>query len=142
MELKREELFNNGTAVVYYLPDYKLIENVWLKKAALDSEAYRKPFLVALDFVKNNENKVVYYLSDIRNQGVVPVTEKTWFRNVAFPQAAEAGVRYGAVVTNANIFKIYYMNAIIKVGNVFNLPVKTFSDWQKAFDWLVGQNLH
>jgi hypothetical protein len=140
MDIERQEIFNNGTAVVYYLPEYKLVENVWQKKVALDSEAYRKPFLAALEFVK--EKPVVYYLSDIRNQGVVPVSEKNWFRTVAFPQAAAAGVKYGAVVTYANIFKIYYMNAIIKVGNVFNLPVKTFSDWQKAFDWLVGQKVH
>ena len=61
MDIERQEIFNNGTAVVYYLPEYKLVENVWQKKVALDSEAYRKPFLAALEFVK--EKPVVYYYS-------------------------------------------------------------------------------
>jgi hypothetical protein len=140
MKYKKEEIFNNGTAIVFYWPEVKLIENKWLKKIALDSQAYRTPFLKAIEFAKN-EN-VLYYLSDIRNQGVVPVKEKTWFRTEMFPKAIDVGVKFGAVVTTANVFKTYYMNAIIKAGNMSNFPVKTFNDYDKAISWLLQHNIH
>jgi len=140
MNNEKIEIFNNGIAIVNYIKKIKLIENIWIKKVALNSEAYREPFITALDFAK--ENEVKYFLSDIRNQGVIPVTEKKWFREVIFPQAAKAGVQFGAVVTTGNVFKTYYMNAIIKVGNVFDLPVKTFNDYDKTVNWLINHNVH
>lgn len=140
MNYKKIEIFNNKKAIVNYIDELKLVENLWISKVALDSNAYREPFIAALDFA--SKNSVKYFLSDIRNQGVVPVTEKKWFREVIFPKAAEYGVQYGSVVTSGNVFKTYYMNAIIKVGNVFNLPVKTFNDYEKAFNWLIDHKVH
>ncbi len=130
-------VFENNSAIVYYIKEHKMIENIWIKKVALDSAAYREPFLKSLEYAKDNE--VELFLSDIRNQGVVPVTEKKWFREIAFPSAAKLGVKYGSVVTTGNVFKTYYMNAIIKAGNVFELPVKTFNNYERAFNWLVTQ---
>lgn len=135
-----QEIFNNGTAVVHFYIDLKLLKVSWLTKIALDSEAYRKPFLFCIEYA--SKTACVLFLSDIREQGVVPVTEKQWFRDVVFPKAASLGVKFGAVITSANVFKTYYMNAIIKIGSVFNLPVKTFNDEKKAMDWLINQNAH
>ncbi len=135
MDYIKEEIFNNGTAALYYWPEVKILENRWLKKVALDSEAYRKPFIAALKFAE--EKPVVYYLSDLRNQGVVPIAEKNWFKNEVLPRAAELGLKYGAVVTAGNVFKTYYMNAMIKVGNIFHVPVKTFNNIDKAVNWLL-----
>jgi len=133
------ELFNNGIAIVHFYPELKLLKVSWSQKMALDSEAYRKPFLFCLQYAESNS--CVFFMSDIREQGVVPVTEKQWFRDVVFPKAASLGVKFGAVITSTNVFKTYYMNAIIKFGNVFNLPVKTFNDEKKALDWLINQNV-
>lgn len=135
MDYKKEEIFNNGIAVIYYWPEVKLLENQWLKKVALDVDAYRTPFIEALNFA--NKNKIVYYLSDIRNEGIVPVSEKNWFKNEILPKAIEKGLQFAAVVTSGNVFKTYYMNALIKVGNIFELPIKTFNDYQKAIEWLL-----
>lgn len=140
MNYEKKEIFNNKTAIVYYIEELKLAENIWVNKVALDSTAYREPFLATLKLAE--ETSVKYFLSDIRNQGVVPVSEKKWFKEVVFPQAAASGVKFGAVITTGNVFKTYYMNAIIKVGNVFDLPVKTFNDYEKAFNWLIAHNVH
>lgn len=140
MNYQKKEIFKNKTAIVYYTEELKLVENIWVNKVSLDSNSYKQPFLASLKLAE--ETSVKYFLSDIRNQGVVPVSEKKWFKEVVFPQAAALGVKYGAVITTGNVFKTYYMNAIIKVGNVFNLPVKTFNDYKKAFNWLIKHNIH
>ncbi len=140
MTYKKIEIFKNKVAVVNFYDEIKLVENLWIKKEALNSEAYREPFQKAINFAK--KNKVKYFLSDIRNQGVIPVSEKKWFREYVFPQADKLGVGFAAVVSTANIFKTYYMNAIIKVGNVYNLPVKTFNNYDKAFEWLINHKIH
>ena len=140
MEHKKIEIFNNDISAVYYHPEIKLIENKWLKKIALNVEEYRTPFLKAIEFAK--ENEVYYYMSDIRNQGVVPVSEKNWFRNEILPKAISVGLKYGAVVTSDNVFKTYYMNAIVKAGSINDFAVKTFTDYDKAVAWLLEHNIH
>ncbi|MEA3451647.1 MAG: hypothetical protein U9Q83_07055, partial [Bacteroidota bacterium] len=74
---------------------------------------------------------------DIRNQGVVPVSEKNWFKNEVLPEGIQQGLKAAAVITSGNVFKTYYLNAIIKVGNIFKLPIKTFNNSEKALNWLL-----
>jgi len=136
MDYQKQETFKNGYSAVYYYEQLKLIENKWLEDVSLSSEEYREPFKHALDFAK--ENNVDFFLSDIRQQGVIPVSEKKWFKEVVFPEAAKLGVKYVAIVTTSNIFKTYYINAITKLGNVNDIPVKTFNDYERAFKWLIS----
>lgn len=138
MNYEKQEIFNNNLAVVNYFPEISLVENIWIKKVALDSFSYRESFLFTLEFLK--KNKFDLYLSDIREQGAVSVTEKKWFREVVFPEAVKGGVKFASVITGSNPFKNYYMNAIIKVGGSFGMPVKLFSDYEKGVEWLVKLN--
>jgi len=135
MEYKKVEVCNNETAIVNYWPEIKLIEIRWIKKVALDSELYRQPFLKALEFGKTNS--VELFLSDISNQGVVPVSEKNWFKNTVLQESIKLGLKSAAVITSGNVFKTYYLNAVIKVGNIFDLPIKTFTNKEKAINWLL-----
>ncbi len=132
-------IFKDEIVETTYFPEIFLVENKWLKKVAFQQDLYRSTFMRVIDFAK--ENRVDFFLSDIRNQGVVPTSEKNWFKDVILPLAVEVGIKYGAVITTGNVFKTYYMNTIIKVGNVFDLPIKLFTDRDKAVAWLVNHNV-
>ena len=137
--MDKKFIFQDEIVETIYFPDIFLVENKWLKKIAFQQDIYRSTFMRVIDFAR--ENRVDFFLSDIRNQGVVPTSEKNWFKDVVLPLAVEVGVKYGAVITTGNVFKTYYMNAIIKVGNVFDLPIKLFTDREKAVNWLVNHKI-
>ncbi len=134
--MEKEIIFQNEIVETIYFPKIYLVENKWLQKAAFQEEVYRTTFTRVIDFAR--QKRVDFFLSDIRNEGVVPTSEKNWFKNVILPLAVEVGIKYGAVITSGNVFKTYYMNAIIKMGSIFDLPIKLFTDREKAIKWLTS----
>jgi hypothetical protein len=135
MNYEKEEIFNNGITVINFYPEIGLLETLWVKLVPLDTKLYKEPFIHMMEFIQKTQCRL--YLSDITMQGVVPTEDKKWFREVAFPSAVNAGIKFGAVITGNNAFKNFYLNAVIKVGKVFDLPVKVFSNYEKGVDWLV-----
>jgi hypothetical protein len=137
--MEKEIIFQNKIVETIYFPEIYLVENKWLEKVAFQQEVYRTTFMRVVDFAR--QKRVDFFLSDIRNQGVVPTSEKNWFKNVILPLAVEVGIKYGAVITSGNVFKTYYMNAIIKMGSIFDLPIKLFTDREKAIKWLTSREI-
>lgn len=127
-------IYEDEYAIVYYWPDKKIIENKWKKEAILNEATYHKPFIKAIEFAK--KNTVYYFISDVRLEGVVPYKEKKWFKEFTIHAAIEKNVKLAAVISNYNIFKTYYVNAIIKFGNNMGFPIKIFNKYSKALKWI------
>jgi len=127
-------IYEDDIVVVKYWQEKKIIENKWKKQSILDEESYRKPFLEAINFSKKND--VYYFISDIRQEGIVSHKEKKWFKEYTIPTALEHNIKLAAIITNYNIFKTYYINALIKLGNNMNFRIKMFNKYSKALRWI------
>jgi hypothetical protein len=75
-------------------------------------------------------------LSDITNQGVISPDNRKWFEKEMMPQAVEAGLKRGAIVTSGNAFKLYYINLILSAVNKFPIATKLFNNQKDALTWL------
>jgi hypothetical protein len=97
-------------------------------------EEYQKPFLAMLDY--GARYPVDSMLSDISNQGIISPDNRKWFEKEMMPRAVQAGLQRGAIVTNGNAFKLYYINLILSAVNKFPIATKLFNNQQDALSWL------
>jgi hypothetical protein len=127
--------FESSCAQVYYLPDLGIGKIIW--RGSVTQEEYKKPFLALVDLASKGK-KVLRFLSDTRNQGVVSLESRKWFEKEMVPLAIVQGLMRGAVVSNSNMFKTYYINLILSTTQKLNRPFKVFNDEQKAIEFLMA----
>jgi hypothetical protein len=131
-----EKLIFEGKCVkVFYDSSLHLGKVIWNGNPSI--EEYKQPYEFMLDFAKTNQ--VDNFLADTINQGVVSPEARKWFETSVFPRAVALGLKRGAVVSSANAFKKYYLNAILSAINKFGVPVKIFSDTESAVGWFKSQ---
>ncbi len=130
----QEVLFIDESYVkVSHIPEYELIKAVW--NGQINSEKYRGTYSRILDYQRDNKLPITNYMVDMRNQGVVNPNDRKWFETVAMPTAIKQGLKHAAVVTDANVFKKYYLNLILKAMNKFGVPMKLFGTEEEAISW-------
>lgn len=125
---------NDKFAKVDFYAKTKHIELVW-KTKAVRSEDYRQVFLDILEFTKNNDFS--FFLTDIRNLGVVSPNDRKWLQQIAFKQAVEQGLTKAAVILEGNPFKTYHMNILLKFVTTAGMKMKVFTNYDKAKNWLL-----
>jgi hypothetical protein len=125
-------VFNAPYATVTYDPAKRLLLLIWDGNPAKDE--YRKPFQAMLDFGKRTP--VDSMLSDISKQGIISPENRKWFEKDMMPEAVRAGLKRGAIVTNGNAFKLYYINLILSAVNKFPITTKLFNNQPDALQWL------
>jgi hypothetical protein len=127
-----QEIFRTTYAYVTFDPAKRLLVLIWTGNP--NKEEYKKPFLEMLQF--GATNPVDSMLSDISNQGIVSPESRKWFETDMMPKAAAAGLKRGAIVTNGNAFKLYYINLILSAVNKFPITTKLFNNQKDAFAWI------
>lgn len=110
---------------------FRLMRIEW--KQEITSEQYRVVFNTALEFGRNN--RVEYFLSDIRNQGVVIPTDRKWFEEVVIPHAVKLGLLTAAIIFSGNVYQKFYLNHIYAKIRKYNLPLKFFTSDSEAEEW-------
>lgn len=118
---------------VYY-PELELMHFIWRQRTT--GEPYRKAFSDAVEFAKTHKSK--YFLSDIRNQGIVGPDDRKWFESVALPGAIEQGLQRVAMIFDGNVFKMHYINMILKHVVDKGIPMKFFKEKDLAAEWLLS----
>jgi len=126
-------IYEEPYVIVTYIPRFKLVKIVWDGNISL--EMYQKAFTLALDFQAKELVPVYNFLSDIRKQGLVNPENRKWFEQYALPRAVNQGLRRGAVISDANVFKKYYINLILQSTNRFKLPFRFFDEIDEALAW-------
>lgn len=121
-------------AMVALYEDIHLITVTW-KEKSLSFSDYKHPFVVALNYQKDSKTPIFNYISDVRKQTVVSPQYRKWFQDTALPRAVNQGLKRGAVVTDANVFKRYYLNHIMNSTKHFGLPLKMFKQPENALKW-------
>lgn len=125
-------IFQAAYAVVTYDPAKQSMMLVWDGRPSPDE--YKKPFMAMLEYSKSHP--VDSMLSDISKQGIISPDNRKWFEKEMMPQAVLAGLKRGAIVTNGNAFKLYYINLILSAVNKFPIETKLFNNRQTALAWL------
>ncbi|MDN4164362.1 STAS/SEC14 domain-containing protein [Cytophagales bacterium LB-30] len=122
---------------VIYVEEMKLGKIIWHGNPS--REEYKKPFLTLVDWAKKG-HEVTRFLSDTRNQGVVSPENRKWFETEMVPSAISVGLKRAAVLTDSNVFKMYYLNMILSALNKFNMPFKIFNEETKAIEFLMSES--
>ncbi len=131
------KIFDNNFAYSTYDKDYKLLTITW-KDKSFTYDQYKAVFIEALDYHLKTGVDIDNFLSDIRNQKVVPPHFRKWFQEVAIKRAISQGLKHAGVVMSGNVFKKYYINHIFNTTKTFGLPLKAFSSVDKAKEWFMG----
>jgi len=122
-------------ALVEYDEENYLVQIIWKKVKQLALENYQNALDQALNFQAENKEKVKFYLSDIRQQGVLSPAYRKWFQEVAIPRALENGLEAGAVIFEGNVFQKYYLNNIMNSTKKFGINFKFFNKREQAVEW-------
>ena len=130
-----ETILDTEYALVEYYGEDQLVQISWKKVKQLNIEDYQNALNKALDFQEENPEKVKFYLSDIRQQGVLSPAYRKWFQEVAIPRALKNGLQAGSVIFEGNIFQKYYLNNIMNSTKKFGIKFKFFNKREDAIEW-------
>lgn len=130
-----EKFIDKANIEAHYYADLGIIHFIW--KSRSTGEDYRNPFLKAFEFSADHPAK--YFLSDIRNQGIVGPDDRKWFEDEGLPLAISRGLTKGAIVFDGNVFKQYYINMILKRFIKHSIPMRFFRSVDEAKEWLLEE---
>jgi len=125
-------VYKSDYATVTYNPEKKMMILTW--HGSPSTEEYKKPFLTMLEY--GSKFPVDGMMSDISKQGIINPDNRKWFEKEMMPKAVAAGLKRGAIVTNGNAFKMYYINLILSAVNKFPIQTKLFNNREDALKWL------
>ena len=127
---------DNKFATIQFLEEYKLVQTIWKDEAPkMTLEDYKAVFDIGLKFQEENKDKIRFYLSDIRKQGVMPPEYRKWVQEHVIPTAKENGGTHGAVIFDGNVFQKYYLNNILNSIKKFGMKLKFVNKYEDAIDW-------
>lgn len=101
--------FSDGNLDMFHNPETKIMFFRWKQRTI--GQPYREAFLKGVEYGQTHPTR--YFMSDIRNQGIVGPEDRKWFEEVAIPKAIEQGVRKVGIIFDGNVFKEYYLNNIM-----------------------------
>lgn len=133
IEREYTAFIDDENLIAVYYPDIQLMQFNWRQRTVGDP--YRKAFMDAVEFSKKHKCK--YFLSDIRLQGVVGPDDRQWFETTALHAAIAEGLERVGIVFDGNVFKIHYINMILKRATNRGIPMKFFKETNKAVEWLM-----
>ena len=129
MDAPVKEIFKSDVVTLKYSEQYKLVYQTWHCSTPLTLDKYKEPF----NFLIDNTQLTVYgILSDIRKQSVVGPDMRNWLQKEATPRSAKRGLKWFYIVSEANAFKQYYLNTILKILTGDGIERKIFQDYEKA----------
>jgi hypothetical protein len=123
-----KEIFKSSVVSVRFSPEYNLVYLTW--DGPLTFDKYREPFEFLLHDFKLEVNGI---MSDIRKQGIVGPDMRNWLQKEATPKSIARGLRFFYVVSDANVFKQYYVNTIFKMlHDSDKIDRKLYKDFDKC----------
>jgi len=129
-----ENIYNSDIVDLTYSKSEQLAELVW--KQNTSSEEFRNIYTFAVNFA--NKNKVQYFLSDMRNEGLVSLDDVKWLTNEVISKAQDFGIKKIALVNEDDIiFSTIYAESVKKKLENTAINVQIFNDSISARAWLL-----
>ncbi|MFN8887596.1 MAG: hypothetical protein ACK5WF_09065, partial [Cyclobacteriaceae bacterium] len=98
------------------------------------SEEYRALFSECLNIVKLYHTP--YWISDIRNQGVVSADDQRWMLQTIYPEANKNGLVQTALIYNPQNFSTEYMARIQAAADGLGINLQFFDNRKDADAWI------
>lgn len=130
-----EILYNSDIVSLSYDKTKFLLELHWKKNT--NSEEYMEMFNKAIDCSK--KNTILYFLSDMRNEGLIRTHDMKWLENEVLKRAIEQKIKKIALVFDDLIFSTVYAEAIKRKLQNSPIQVQFFSDIYSARTWLISE---
>jgi hypothetical protein len=123
--------YDSEYALLTYAKDEKLVELIW--KCTYPEQEYRTVFNHAVDIATNN--RVDYFLSDLRNGGAVSISNLQWLKKMVVPKAVELGVKKIGLILNEELFKKIYADSIRNSLQKSKISINFFDQRDDALNW-------
>jgi hypothetical protein len=132
-----EIIYNSEYVDLIYSKSDLLVELIW--KQNTNSEEFRTIYTFAVNFA--SKNKVHYFLSDMRNEGLVSLDDVKWLTKEVISKAQEFGILKIALVNEDDIiFSTIYAESVKKKLEKSAIHVQIFNDPITAKAWLLYKN--
>lgn len=125
-------LLDSEYALLTYHKENFILALTW--KSSCPFEGYTATFNHAVQFAL--ENKVKHFVSDIREEGVVPINNLRWLKEHVISRAYELGVVKVALVINEELFSSIYADLIKKSISESKITTRFFMQPEEAMSWL------
>ena len=130
-----ENILETDYARVDFCEEGAFVQLTWLNKKKLSFDEYKNAFNAAIDYQEENKEKTRFFLSDIREQGIVSPDFRKWLQGEAVPRTKSYGLELIAVIFTGNVFQKYYLNNIMNSTKKFGIEFKFFSKREEATEW-------
>lgn len=127
-------IYDSSTASLLFDKQNKLIVLKWKKLA--NSDEYRELFSNLVEFAR--KNKVLYFLSDLREEGHVPVEDLRWLEKEVLDEAAGLGIVKVAMITEESLFSTIYAETIKRKLKDQPIQVQLFTEYATAQAWILN----
>ncbi|ATW27457.1 hypothetical protein DCMF_24310 [Candidatus Formimonas warabiya] len=128
-------IIDNEFASLWYYPDKKIIHHQ-IKKYITGKPLQDLLNRGTEELRKNGAKK---WLSDDRNNNALGVKDTEWANNIWFPNTAQAGWKYWALVQPEKITGQMNMKRQTSFVSDAGVVVKVFNDPDEAMSWLEAQ---
>jgi len=130
-----EVLFSSEIVVLSYDKTKSSMELLWKKNA--NSEIYQEMFNKAIECSKHNT--IRYFLSDMRNEGLIRMDDMKWLETEVLKRAVEHKIKKIALVVDDSIFSTVYAETIKKKLRNSPIQVQFFNEMNSAKAWLFSE---
>ena len=131
-EIEEQLIFDTEYGSIFYNAKLNCAGIVWKKQ--ITSEQYRTLFTKCLNIVKLYHTP--YWISDIRNQGVVSAEDQQWMVQTIFPEANKNGLVQSALIYNPQNHVAEYPERIKVAADSLGITVHFFENRKNADAWV------
>ena len=128
-------ILDNEFATLWYHTDTKIVHHQ-IKKYIFGERLKELLETGTKTLKKYNAQK---WLSDDRSNNALTSQDQDWANNTWFPNTAEAGWKYWALVQPEKVTGQMSMKRQANIVTNGGVTVGTFSDINEAMDWLISQ---
>jgi hypothetical protein len=132
-ESMHQTLFESDTISLNYLKTERLLELIWKKNPS--STEFREIFTSALQFAQSH--KISFFLSDMRNEGLIDLNNLKWLESEIIPAAIKIGIKKIAMVSEETFYSTLYAEIIKKKLENSPIQVRILAVRNEATDWLL-----
>jgi len=125
-------IIDNDYVTLVYHQDKKIVHHTFHK--TVQGDVFRHTLNTGLEIFKKYEAHK--WLSDDKNNSVLPEDDTVWAKTVWFPKVLEAGWQYWALVWPPQTMAIMNLKEFMDAYRPFGLKVNVFKDAKFAMSWL------
>jgi signal transduction histidine kinase len=131
-EIDGQVCFSNDCCTLFYNARINALGMVW--KCQATSQQYQQIFIKSLELMMLYNTP--YWISDMRKQGNVAVSDQKWMFNEIFPAAVQHGLRKGICIFDPEQHNEAYRESLRITSLSLGIETLFFESYQSAEEWI------